>query len=604
MNIRNGYTRIGSSPRRRGGHILILLLAACLVALTPATGSADSTAGFVTAFGSSGRPQVSPGGIDVDETGAVYIADTGKDTVSKYLANASQPVWEVGRRGYSVAAPSFVNPRDVAVLDDLVYVAEPAGVRVLNAADGRYLRSLSYAFNVPIGVSIGNTPAGAPLILVADGQSGKVVVFDRTERYVRSIPPMSASSGTRDADTDSAGNFYVADYRGDRIAKFDPQGRLLLTWGGATAAKCAQIPGPYGVHVDDADRVYVAASDNNALRSFTAEGQCIRQYGSSGTAPTQLSQLRRVAVGRGPDPKVYAADLWGLKVLIFNQDGTLAGPLAQLGNGQYPRPGMLNEVPAVAVGPGGVYTTDLNSHRISRWSTDGALRTTWGKKGKGPMTANLNWPSGLGVDPRNGNVWVADTHSNIIKEFAPDGSGPLRSLGPGGTAPATFSFPQNIAVDSSGTIYVADYTKGRVQAFSAALVHRWTATGMPGATGIALDQSGGRLFVAAPIADKVFVLSAGTGAKSTLAIPSGTAAGRLSRPIGVAVDAQRNIWVSDNANRVQQFRPDGTYTGTTIGSFGSGPGQFNTPMGLAFGPDGLLYVADAFNDRVQVFDVG
>ena len=125
-----------------------------------------------------------------------------------------------------------------------------------------------------------------------------------------------------------------------------------------------------------------------------------------------MSQLRRVAVSDGPNPKIYAADLWGLKILIYNYDGTLADPLWRLGDGAYPPEGQINELPDVAVGSGGVYITDMNSHRISRWSSTGTLQNTWGKKGRGANAAVFNWPAGLGVNPTNGNVWVADTHSN------------------------------------------------------------------------------------------------------------------------------------------------------------------------------------------------
>ena len=264
---------------------LLLVMLPPLLHSDPAVAASQVT--FVRSFGEPGRPLVSPGGIDVDAGGAVYLANTGNDTVAKYAPGASAPTWTVGDRGYPLATPSFENPRDVAVLDNLVYVAQPSGVVVLGAADGHFLRSLNFGFKVPIGISIGNDPAGNPLILVSDGSTGKVEVFNSAEQHVRSIPAMTANSGTRDADTDSAGNYYVADYRNNRIAKFSPQGTFITTWGGAGAPSCAQIPKPYGVEVDDADRVYVAASNNNALRSFTADGACLtplRDRGLRGAA--------------------------------------------------------------------------------------------------------------------------------------------------------------------------------------------------------------------------------------------------------------------------------------------------------------------------------
>ena len=116
---------------------------------------------FAASVSTVGR-LVLPGGIDVDAGGAVYLANTGNDTVAKYAPGASSPTWTVGDRRYPLATPSFENPRDVAVLDNLVYVAQPSRVLVLGAADGHFLRSLNFGFKVPIGISIGTTPHGIP----------------------------------------------------------------------------------------------------------------------------------------------------------------------------------------------------------------------------------------------------------------------------------------------------------------------------------------------------------------------------------------------------------------------------------------------------------
>ena len=55
-------------------------------------------------------------------------------------------------------------------------------------------------------------------------------------------------------------------------------------------------------------------------------------------------------------------------------------------------------------------------------------------------------------------------------------------------------------------------------------------------------------------------------------------------------------------HRVQVFHPNGTFA-FELGSRGHGPGQLFYPNGLAFGPNGLLAVADAGNHRIQVFRI-
>lgn len=587
----------------RASALITAAIATATVCVSPARAAPPA---YVRTLGHESLAQINPGGIDVDAAGNVYVANTGNDTVARYDSGSATPRWVTGTRGGPVQQGAFEDPRDVAVLGSLVYVAEPAGVQVLDAATGTYLRNLRRGFQVPIGVTIGNTASGTPLILVSNGNSGAVDVFDAGESFVRSIPALTADAGTRDAATDSQGNFYVADYRNDRINKYSPAGVLLTQWGGRNATTCQRIPRPYGVAVDDADHVYVAASNSNLIRSFNSDGSCIRTYGQNGFGTTQTSQLRRVAVGVGPAPLVYSADLWGLKVLIYKNDGTLASPLWRLGDGTYPEPGGLNEVPAVAAGPNGIYATDMNDHRITRWKPDGTGVMAWGRKGKTATQAEFNWPQGIGINPVNGHVWVGDTHSNNIKEFGPDGGLPLRTFGSAGNAPGKFNWPGNIAFDAAGNMYVCDMSNGRVQSFSPTMAFRWAATGLSRPVGIAFDPLANRVLVTSAGASKVFALNPASGARTDLGIPRGGSPGQVLAPQGVAVAADGSFWVGDTGNdRVQKFTANGTYAGVGIGAGrGQANNQFNKPMGLAIGPDGLLYVADAYNSRVQVFDIG
>src|SRR5207253_725584 len=99
---------------------------------------------------------------------------------------------------------------------------------------------------------------------------------------------------------------------------------------------CDVWPRPYGVDVDDAGNVYVASSNFEVVTEFRPDGSCVKTFGQKGKGPKQLFQLRRVAVGSGSNPLVYAADLWGLKILTFNQDGTLSNSRPEIGNGLYP----------------------------------------------------------------------------------------------------------------------------------------------------------------------------------------------------------------------------------------------------------------------------
>ena len=61
------------------------------------------------------------------------------------------------------------------------------------------------------------------------------------------------------------------------------------------------------------------------------------------------------------------------------------------------------------------------------------------------------------------------------------------------------------------------------------------------------------------------------------------------------------MYVSDNYNhRIQKFTTNGKFL-SKFGSYGSGDGQLQYPLGLAIGPDGMVYVCDSCNHRVVLF---
>lgn len=597
---------------------------------------------YVRTIGGQTTAVMYPSGVAVDASGNVYVSDTGNDKIEKYQAGTTNLLWSVGIRGAPIGPNgSFSAPRDLAVDATHVFVADTdnAVVQVLNASDGSYVQMIrtfgaSLHFSDPIGISTGTDGSGHERVLVSDGVSGNVYVFDASMTWQLSIPPTNATEGTRDAATDSLGNIYTADYRGNAVDKYDSTDSTgatpLASWSG-TGTNCKNVAKPYGVDVDTTDtpnRIYVASSNLEQVKVFDPSGNCLNvggtgsnAIGAKATLPsdsTALFQLRRVAIGAGSNPLVYAADLWGLKILTYKStDGTIAtAQQPELGNGIYPAAGNLNKEATIALGGGFIFAINTVNQRVERFNIDGSSPISFGTKGVAESTAAFNWPQGIAFDAANGNIWVANTRNNRVDEFTTAGT-PVTSYPPAGRLNSIFNWPMDVAFDPAGHMYVADTMNNRIAAFSVSgttVTQLWTiGTRGTGSSqfikpwGLTYDgtQNPARVLVTDTFNNRIVSLNATSGAWiGVLPIAKGTSPGQITLPQGITVDGTGKIWIADTGNdRIEQFTAAGTFANQMLGSYGtSGNAVFNAPQGMAFDTaSGLLYVADTNNNRIQVY---
>ena len=109
--------------------------------------------------------------------------------------------------------------------------------------------------------------------------------------------------------------------------------------------------------------------------------------------------------------------------------------------------------------------------------------------------------------------------------------------------------------------------------------------------------------------DRIYVLHRGEPPLLVLdgqhKLISGRGKGEFKTPHGLRVDAQGNVWVTDNARHVvYRMSREGQVTLTlgTLDKGGAGPTNLRSPDDLVFDSKGLIYVADAGNKRIAKFD--
>lgn len=245
-----------------------------------------------------------------------------------------------------------------------------------------------------------------------------------------------------------------------------------------------------------------------------------------------------------------------------------------------------------------------------------AFVAAWGSKGDGE--GQFNDPTGIAI---SGNeVFASDARNGRIQVFDLNGKF-LRSFGKPGEGPGELGRPMNLTVRNN-SLYVADYFNDLIQVFTLEgkperIIGR--AGSGPGAFnspgGIAVNGNGA-IFVADFYNHRVQKLSgngkfirqwSASAERKPLSDSSGVS---FSYPTDVAIAPNGKLYVADGYNdRVQVFNTDGTFSHKWGGPFAAnihGPfnGWFATLTGISLGPKGNVFVADFYNDRIQKFTPG
>ena len=201
---------------------------------------------------------------------------------------------------------------------------------------------------------------------------------------------------------------------------------------------------------------------------------------------------------------------------------------------------------------------DGDNHRIRKFTADWRHLSTVGKEGN--RRFEFRHPSGIAVHPKSGRIYVADTCNHRVHVLNTNLTF-ISTFGSNGTNDGEFSYPHDMAFDSDGNVYVVDNSNHRIQVFEP---------------------------------DGKFLRSFGK---------HGTYDGELNYPTAIAIDHSKNnvVYVTDKDNhRISMFTSEGTFI-TSFGGKGGRSGQFDMPHGIAVTKNGLVYICDFYNNRVQVF---
>jgi hypothetical protein len=263
-------------------------------------------------------------------------------------------------------------------------------------------------------------------------------------------------------------------------------------------AVAAKLNRPFGIAIDSAGDLFIADSENNRVRevlpsgiinTFAGDGSCGKKIPIGDGLPAVQASLCR-PTGVAVDGKdVYISDSGHREVRVVNAAGIIqafAGKAKPVHpndwHGDKPKSNPTRiklEFPTgLAVDAlHDVFITDTGASQVLEVLADGTIRTLAGTGKSGfsgdggqATKATLNEPTGVGVD-QMGNVYIADTRNNRLRQVAPNGvistiagTGRFGFSGDGGPATqARLAFPTGSIATSSSAIYFSDLANQRVR---------------------------------------------------------------------------------------------------------------------------------------------
>ncbi len=566
-----------------------------------------------------------PTGVAIDKNGNLFIADqynfqirivacaTVTSTGGTCTPNSGQTTGHIytiagdgtgGYNGDGIAATTAELYYPYGVTTDAagnLYIADEDNYRVRRVACGTGISTCT----APSGETKGDiyTVAGDG----TPGYNGDGITATTADLY----SPMTVS-------VDNAGNLFIADYNNLRIrevscatttssgSKCTPStnqtaGEIFTVVGTGSggynddgqSATGATIYYASGVVVDSAGDLFIADQDNYRIREVPCDVSTL-----TCTPPTGDTKEFIYTVAGTGSTTFYGNDLPATGAELYYPTGVASDSKGNIYIADYDNC-LVQEVNAT--------TGDISVFAGTLAVPPNPPACGYGGDGGSATSANLNHPYRVVVDSAD-NVFIADFNNCLIRKVTPGGTistvvgkSPSLACGySGDSGPATAAelyYPDGVALDKSGNLYISDYGNQVIRIVSCLTVTSTGGTCTPKA-----GETKGDIYTFAGD-NKLPAGYSGDGGPATSA--------QLYYPYDVAADASGNIYIADYGNqRIRKVSASGiisTFAGNGYSGY-QGDGGLATdtslwnPAGVGVDGAGDILIADYSNQRIRLVD--
>ncbi len=287
-------------------------------------------------------------------------------------------------------------------------------------------------------------------LIPAEVTSGPPLPYKVVKHWVK-LPEGWNLGETSGVDVDKNDNVWVFNRGAHPVVQLDRDGNFIREW------KEVPIKSSHGIRVDPTGDIWTVDVMGHAVLKFTPNGRLLmaitQPRNGPGTNETKDGFNQPTGVAFAKDGSFFVSDGYvNSRVVHFDKNGAWLGQWGTKGTGD----GEFNLVHDVQIDKAGrVYVADRSNSRVQVFDQKGNFITKW---------TNVGQPWGLYYVERENAIYMCDGLNNRVVKLNTEGQ-ILGTFGSHGKAPGQLDFAHNIAVDSTGAIYVAEIKNWRVSKF-------------------------------------------------------------------------------------------------------------------------------------------